>query len=66
MDLVKTRVFPRDMPQFFWNHLKKDISLIGQATGKSKDEACLILHLVLKNIVTRNQPNCMFFKLIMN
>ena len=47
------------MPQFFWDHLKTDINLISRVTGKSKDEACLLLHLILKNIVTRNPPTCM-------
>ncbi len=59
LELVKPQLNPRDMPQFFWDHLRTDINLISQATGKSKDEACLLLHLILKNIVTRKPPTCM-------
>ena len=37
---------------FFWQHLEHDIHMLSIALGKSKDDACLLMHLVLKNIAT--------------
>ena len=62
LDVLKSQIRPHDIPQFFWSHLKKDISLIGQATGKSKDDACLILHLILRNIALRSPPKSILLK----
>ena len=43
---------------FFWLHLKHDINLLSRATGKSKDEACLLLHLVLRDVAMKNPAQC--------
>ena len=37
---------------FFWQHLEHDIHMLSTAIGRSKDDVCLLLHLILKNIAT--------------
>lgn len=60
MELLKSKIRPKDLPLFFWNHLKKDISIVSQATGKSKDEVCLILHMILRDISVKSLPSCKY------
>ena len=56
--LVKVAVRPRDLPEFFWRHLESDIELLGSSTGKSMDESTIMVHLVLKEILSRKPPSC--------
>ena len=53
-ELVKTQVKPNEMSLFFWHHLKHDIAMLSTALGKSQDDVCLVLHMILKNIATLN------------
>ena len=55
LDLTKGKVRPADLPFFFWQHLQCDIDILSRAIGKSKDESCLILHMILKDIVTEER-----------
>ena len=57
-DLTKDRVKPADLPEFFWKHLQCDVDVLAKAVGRSKDDACLLLHLVLQRIATQNPPQC--------
>ena len=43
---------PQDLPKFFWGHLQKDIQLLARALGKNIEESAIVVHLVLRNIVT--------------
>jgi hypothetical protein len=52
LDLIKSQVRPNEMSQFFWQHLEHDVSMLSKAIGKSRDDACLVIHLILKNITT--------------
>jgi hypothetical protein len=52
LDLIKSQVRAQEMSQFFWHHLEHDINILSKAIGKSTDEACLIIHLILKGITT--------------
>ena len=56
--LVKAGVRPRDLPEFFWRHLERDVELLGRATGKSIDESAIIVHLVLREILLKAPPTC--------
>ena len=56
--LVKPFVNPDHLPEFFWMHLKKDFEHLSRVTGKSIDEAVIIVHLVLKDILTKQPPAC--------
>ena len=51
------------MPKFFWDHLEQDINLLSQSTGKSKDETCLFLHIVLIEIATKDPPSCKYYNI---
>ena len=54
--LVKVGVHPRDLSEFFWHHLERDMELLGAATGKSVDDSAIIVHLVLREILLRDPP----------
>lgn len=57
-DLVKPFVHPDNLPEFFWQHLMRDIEQLSRVTGKGLDEASLIIHLVLHNVLTKDPPSC--------
>ena len=54
--LVTPQVPPQQLPEFFWVHLEKDLELLGRDTGKGLDETVMIVHLVLRQILTTNPP----------
>ena len=56
VQLVKPHVPIQALPEFFWRHLDKDIQLLGRAVGKGYEEAAMTLHLVLKEIFTKDPP----------
>ena len=58
IQLVKVDIRPQDLPEFFWRHLERDMELLGKATGKSVDDSAIIVHLVLKEILSRDPPKC--------
>ena len=43
---------PPELPEFFWGHLERDLHLLGRALGKNAEEAAIVVHLVLRNILT--------------
>lgn len=43
---------PQELPEFFWGHLEKDVELLARALGKNHQEAAIVVHLVLQNILT--------------
>ena len=51
---------PAELAQFFWQHLELDISILGKAVGKSEDDVCLLLHLILRNMATNEPGQCMY------
>ena len=58
--LVSPRVLPKNLPEFFWTHLEKDLELLGRDTGKGLDEVVMIIHLVLRHILTTDPPTGLF------
>ncbi len=58
-DLVKPAIRAPHLPEFFWTHLEKDLELLAKATGKSLDEAAVLMHLVLKQILEVGPPRRM-------
>ena len=48
------------LAEFFWSHLDKDIQLLGRAIGRGYEEAAMVVHLVLKEILTKSPPKCTF------
>ena len=56
--LVKPRVDPQYLPEFFWMHLSRDIEHLSHVTGKSMEDSAMIVHLVLNEIATGMIPNC--------
>lgn len=58
MQLVKVNIRPRDLPEFFWHHLDRDIELLGRSIGRSMEESAITIHLILKEILHRDPPTC--------
>ena len=58
--LVKPSVKPDHLPEFFWMHLEKDFEHLSQVTGKSMEETTIIVHLVIKDILTKDPPTSWF------
>ena len=56
--LVKPPVLPRDLPEFFWRHLQRDIEDLSKITSRGIDECAMIVHLVLSQILTTDPPPC--------
>lgn len=54
--LVKPFVKLDDLSQFFWNHLQKDIEHLSLLTGKGVEDSAIIIHLILKEILTKELP----------
>jgi len=52
LQLVKPAVQPHALPEFFWDHLERDLQLVGVALGKNVEEAAIVVHLVIKHILT--------------
>ena len=50
--LIKPEVKKKqELPMFFWGHLERDIQLLAKALDKNFEEAIIVVHLVLKNMV---------------
>lgn len=54
--LVKPHVNPNNLPEFFWMHLMKDIEHLSRVTGKGLDESAIIIHLIIRQILTKQPP----------
>lgn len=54
--LVVPHVQPQHLPEFFWAHLEKDIEMLGIDTHKGLEEIVLLIHLVLRQILTTDPP----------
>ena len=54
--LVNARIPSQQLPEFFWAHLEKDFELLGKDTKMGLEENVMILHLVLRKILTLNPP----------
>lgn len=50
--LIKPEVKKKqELSMFFWGHLERDIQLLAKALDKNFEEAIIVVHLVLKNMV---------------
>ena len=58
--IVKPYIHPEHLPEFFWRHLEKDVEQLSAAIGKNKDDASMLVHLVLKEILIKDSPNGTF------
>ncbi len=54
--VTKGMVPLQDLAEFFWLHLEKDIECMQHSTGRGTDECVMIIHLMLKQILTTNHP----------
>ncbi len=58
--LVKPFVHPPHLPEFFWMHLRRDLHQLSSLTGKGLEQSAIIVHIVLKNILTVQYPPCKY------
>ena len=61
-DLVNlpVKLKPNELPEFFWKHLEKDLEAISMFLNRGQEESILVLHLVLKEILTNQVNLCKF------
>jgi len=52
-NLIESAVTVGEVETFLWNHISADLSIIGRALGKSKDDVLLLLHSILYHMVSR-------------
>ena len=43
---------PPELPEFFWGHLERDVLLLSSVLGKNVEETAIVVHLVLRKILT--------------
>ena len=48
---------PQELPEFFWGHLERDVQLLATALGRNPEDAAIVVHLVLRNIVNITPPS---------
>lgn len=61
--IVKTEELQsNELPEFFFLHLMKDIEILSKAIGRNDDEATIVIHLVLKQILLTEHQTCMYCK----
>ena len=53
--MIKEPDVPKD---FFWQHLNKDLALIGRALNLNPDEVLIILHSILNDILSLGLSKC--------
>ena len=61
LDLTHSKLRPTELAGFFWRHLEHDIGILGKAVGKSEDDVCLLLHLILRKLATKTPAQCQAF-----
>ena len=54
----KEQILPRDLPEFFWLHLEKDLECLCKSIGRGVDECAVLVHLVLKRILQNDPTAC--------
>lgn len=45
---------PEHAAAFLWQHLQRDLDVLGRALGRSVDDAALTVHLVLQRMISLN------------
>ncbi|KAI6656630.1 E3 ubiquitin-protein ligase [Oopsacas minuta] len=49
---------PRDLPNFFYLHLERDIRSLTRLTGKNFEEVIFFIHLIIKSVMERVEEPC--------
>ena len=55
--LTPPHVHVQHLPEFFWEHMKKDIEHLSHVTGKSIEDSVILVHLVLREVLTNKLPD---------
>lgn len=59
--IVKTEELESaELSEFFFLHLMKDIEILAKAIHRNEDEAAIVIHLVLKEILLSDPLTCMY------
>ena len=45
---------PERVTDFLWQHMQRDLDVLGRALGRSVDDAALTVHLVLQRLISIN------------
>lgn len=63
------KIHSSKLSQFFWKHLKVDMEALSAAVGRNLEETALLVHLVLKEVSSRDPPKGikpLVLKILMN
>jgi hypothetical protein len=55
-ELVKPAVKERQLLEFFWMHLRKDLEHLSRVIGEGMEESAMIVHLVLQEMLFYTVP----------
>lgn len=53
-ELITPQCQSQSVAQFLWQHLQRDLDVLGRALGRSVDDAALTVHLVLQRMISLN------------
>ena len=53
-EVIKPPCQPEHVAEFLWQHMQRDLDVLGRALGRSVDDAALAVHLVLHQMIIRN------------
>ena len=60
--LVKTVETRTDLPEFFYQHLERDLQDLARHTGQNFEEAVFLIHIVIKSLMETAKNNCEYRK----
>ena len=46
---------PENVVKFLWQHMRRDLDVLGRALRRSVDDAALAVHLVLQRMISVNE-----------
>ena len=50
--LIYPNIAANNTQMFLWNHLLKDLDVLAKAIGRSEDDASLLMHMILADILS--------------
>lgn len=50
--MITPQCNPEHVAEFLWQHMQRDLDVLGRALGRSVDDAALTVHLVLQRIIS--------------
>ena len=58
--MVEPRIADKDLCQFFWDHMKKDVKVLQEALGHTAEDVCFLLHHICTTMAHQQQGEVHF------